>query len=244
MNANPYFTQVKTTWLCATAGWGGVLVIKPKQRAKGKNDGAERGRRGRVLMACVQNADSGASWKGGTAEQTTSLCKLPNDTNNDTAQIDPVTHKNTHPLHAWTFLPAATIAFAPMSNIRRHLLRLLRLDRNQHTSHSSIVWENTLGPNRVMSLNWARTDVSLGLVVGQALAGHRGSVVEFGHPQLSLFHTRFQDSGDILLRTPRYAYIQVGLMLMPFRPTHNNRRFKCHFGKRVKSQKRHRRDTG
>lgn len=97
---------------------GGVLVIKPKRRAKGKELGWRRGReKGEILTAGVQNADSPASGKDGTAEQTTSLCKLPNDTNNDAAHIDPVSQENTHPLRARTFHPSATIAAVSFPDI-------------------------------------------------------------------------------------------------------------------------------
>lgn len=43
---------------------------------------------------------------------------------------------------------------------------------------------------------------------------------------------------------PGYAYTQVGFTVVPFRPMCNNRCFKSHFRKRVKSQTWHRQDTG
>ena len=83
-----------------------LLSQNKKQRERIRMERRE-GKGGESLLLVYKAQTAQQAGRDGTAEQTTSLCKLPNDTNNNAAQIDPVTHKNTHPLHAWTFLPAA-----------------------------------------------------------------------------------------------------------------------------------------
>lgn len=245
MNANPYVTKVTTTRLCATAGWAGVLVIKPKQRAKGKNqDGEEGGRTGRESSRLVYKMQT-----AGQAGRMELLSKPLHYVNCLTTQITTLHRSTQSPAKTHILsvpgpsspppplplppLPCHSPAFIKAAEIRQRTVHIIfqhHLGKDTGAKQGDTTERDT---NRCRS--WVSGRTSLSRTQG-LWCRIRTS------PALPI--TGFQILGTSGSGHPRYAYIQVGLMLVPFRPTHNNRYFKGHFGKTVKSQTPHRQDAG
>lgn len=153
MNTNPYFAKGTPPWLCATGGWGRVLVIKPKRRAKGKELGWRRGKEKGWSSRLVYKMQTAQ-----LAGRTELLSKPLHYVNCLMTQITTL-HTSTRSAMKTHILsvPRPSIPTPHRHRRRRviprHLLRRLRLDRKQHIPPSGITWENTQGPNWVMPRN-------------------------------------------------------------------------------------------
>lgn len=209
MNTNPYFAKGTPPWLCATGGWGRVLVIKPKRRAKGKELGWRRGRekgRSSRLVYKMQTAQ--------LAGRTELLSKPLHYVNCLTTQITTL-HTSTRsamkthilsvpgpstpapplppslPCHSPTFITAAEVRQKTAHTTYRHHL-------GKYTGAK-------LGDATELSMNRCSSRIS-----GRtSLSRTRGLYCAAQTPP-ALPITGFQDSGDSLLRTARMCLHSSG----------------------------------
>lgn len=171
---------------------------------------------GEVLTAGVQNADSPASGKDRTAEQTTSLCKLPNDTNKDAAHIDPVSHENTHPLRARTFHPSVTSPPSPPCHSPTSITAAEVRKKTAHTTFRHHLGKYTgakLGDATELSMNRCSSRIS-----GRTSLSRTHGLYCAAQTPPALPVTGFQDSGDSLLRTAKMCLHSSGTQVSAFQP--------------------------